>query len=123
MLLFKGKTYDTIKYVAQVVLPAIGTLYFAIAQMWSLGHADEVVGTIVAIDTFLGVILHLSSTAYKNTIADSYEGTIHIIDGQANLHIKPENIDNLEGKDTVTFKVEKHSRSAKKTASKKKNIS
>ncbi len=61
----KNKTYDILKYVAQIVLPAIGTLYFALASIWSLPYGEEVVGTITALDTFLGALLMLSSNSYN----------------------------------------------------------
>lgn len=59
------RTYNTLKFVAQILLPAIGTLYFAIAGLWGLPNATEIVGTIVALDTFLGVLLGLSTQKYK----------------------------------------------------------
>lgn len=58
------KTYNTLKSIAQIVLPAAGTLYFAIASIWKLPYAEQVVGTITAIDTFLGAILGISSSQY-----------------------------------------------------------
>lgn len=60
-----NKTYDILKYVAQIVLPAIGTLYFALAGIWNLPYSEEVVGTVTAVDTFLGALLMLSSANYK----------------------------------------------------------
>lgn len=54
-------TYDILKWVAQLLLPALGTLYFALASIWGLPYGEQIVGTITAIDTFLGAILHLSS--------------------------------------------------------------
>ena len=51
-----NKSYDILKYIAQIVLPAAGTLYFALAQLWNLPHPTEVVGTITAVDTFLGAL-------------------------------------------------------------------
>lgn len=60
-----NKVYDVLKYIAQIVLPAIGTLYFAIAQIWGLPYGEEIVGTITAIDAFLGALLGISSAAYK----------------------------------------------------------
>lgn len=59
-----NKTYDTLKYIAQIVLPALGTLYFAIAEIWGLPYAKQIVGTISAIDTFMGVVLRISSNQY-----------------------------------------------------------
>jgi hypothetical protein len=64
-----NKTYDIIKWFAQIVLPAIGTLYFALAGIWGLPYAEQVVGTIVAVDTFLGVVLGYSSSQYNKTEA------------------------------------------------------
>lgn len=60
-----NKMYDTLKWIAQILLPAIGTLYFAIAQIWGLPYAEQIVGTITALDAFLGAVLGISSRAYK----------------------------------------------------------
>lgn len=60
-----NKVYDVLKFIAQIVLPAIGTLYFALAGIWNLPYGEQVVGTITAIDTFLGALLGLSSMNYK----------------------------------------------------------
>lgn len=60
-----NKVYDILKWIALVVLPALGTLYFALASIWGLPYGQEVVGTITAIDTFLGALLGISSAQYK----------------------------------------------------------
>lgn len=62
-----NKTYDILKWIAQYLLPATGTLYFALAGIWGFPYGEEVVGTITAVDTFLGVLLGISSTQYKKT--------------------------------------------------------
>lgn len=59
-----NKTYDILKYVAQIVLPALGTLYAALAPLWNLPYSDAIVGTIVAVDAFLGALLQISSNKY-----------------------------------------------------------
>lgn len=65
-MIFKdNKHYDTLKWIAQILLPAIGTLYFALASIWGLPAAEQIVGTITAVDAFLGVILGISSSNYK----------------------------------------------------------
>lgn len=64
-MLLNDKVYDIIKYIAQYVLPAVGTLYFALASIWGLPYGEEVVGTITAIDTFLGAILGISTYSYN----------------------------------------------------------
>lgn len=60
-----NKTYDILKYIAQIVLPALGTLYFALASIWGLPYGEQIVGTITAIDAFLGALLGISSAKYN----------------------------------------------------------
>lgn len=60
-----NKTYDILKYIAQIALPALGTLYFALSTIWGLPYGEQVVGTITAIDAFLGALLGISSANYK----------------------------------------------------------
>lgn len=60
-----NKVYDILKEIALVWLPAIGTLYFALAGIWGFPYAEQIVGTITAIDTFLGTVLHISNKLYK----------------------------------------------------------
>lgn len=62
-----NRAYDTLKWIAQYFLPALGTLYFALAGIWNLPFGEQVVGTITAADTFLGVLLGISTANYKNT--------------------------------------------------------
>jgi hypothetical protein len=60
-----NKVYDALKWVAQYFLPAVGTLYFALASIWGLPYGEQIVGTITAVDAFIGGILGLSSISYK----------------------------------------------------------
>lgn len=60
-----NKTYDVLKWIAQILLPAIGTLYFAIASIWGLPYAEQIVGTITAVDAFLGALLGISTHYYN----------------------------------------------------------
>ena len=60
-----NKTYDVLKYIAQIALPAIGALYFALSQIWGLPYGEEVVGTITAVDAFLGALLGISTMLYN----------------------------------------------------------
>lgn len=66
--MMNNKVYDVLKWVAQYLLPALATLYFAIAQVWGLPYGEEIVGTITAIDTFLGVILGISTVQYNKAL-------------------------------------------------------
>lgn len=60
-----NKVYDVLKFIAQIVLPAIGTLYFALARIWDFPYAEQIVGTITAIDAFLGALLGISTWQYN----------------------------------------------------------
>ena len=62
-----NKSYDILKWIAQLLLPAVATLYFALAGIWGFPYGEQIVGTITAIDTFLGVILGISTAQYKKT--------------------------------------------------------
>ena len=60
-----NRVYDILKYVAQIVLPAIATLYFALSQIWGLPYGEQIVGTFTAIDCFLGALLGISTSQYN----------------------------------------------------------
>lgn len=60
-----NKTYDILKYAAQIALPALGTLYFALSSIWGLPYGEQIVGTVTALDAFLGALLGVSAAQYK----------------------------------------------------------
>ena len=60
----KNKTYDTIKWIALILLPGLGTLYAALSQIWGLPYGEQIVGTIAALDTFIGALIGVSSAVY-----------------------------------------------------------
>ena len=66
-----NRTYDILKWIAMVLLPALGTLYFALAGIWNVPLGEQVLGTIAAIDTFLGVLLGISSAQYNQANAQN----------------------------------------------------
>lgn len=71
-----NKTYDILKWIAMLLLPALATLYLALAGIWGLPYGEEVSGTIMALDTFLGVILGISNAQYKKANAVEEEEVI-----------------------------------------------
>lgn len=62
-----NKTYDIMKWIVALVLPALGTLYFTLAGIWGFPYGEQVVGTIAAITTFGGVVLKISDVGYNKT--------------------------------------------------------
>ena len=75
MKLFKmsDKVYDVLKWIALILIPAIGTLYFALAGIWGFPYAEAIVGTLTAVDTFLGAILGISTSMYKKNQNESMD--------------------------------------------------
>lgn len=70
-----NKVYDILKFVAQIVLPAIATFYVTIANIWGLPMGDEISRTVMAIDTLLGAILMISTSQYKKSVDNSESST------------------------------------------------
>lgn len=62
--MLSDKVYNVLKWIAMYLIPAIGTLYFALAGIWGFPYGEEIVGTLTAVDTFLGVLLGISSAKY-----------------------------------------------------------
>lgn len=105
-LVLQPKAYDFLKKLAQIWLPAVGTLYFALAALWGLPAADKVTGTIVALDTFLGVMLNVSKNQYVASGA-IYDGSVKVIQNTegaaARFSLDPQD---LVHKKSITLKVE-----------------
>lgn len=103
-----GKLYDWLKWIAQIFLPALGTLYFTLAGVWGLSHGEQVVGTVLAVDLFLGVILGISQVNYNKAVENGGE---LIVDQAGKLLFQLDedksDISNLGDKQEVRFKVKK----------------
>lgn len=69
--MLSNKTYDVLKWIAQIFLPALGTLYFALAAIWDFPYGEQIVGTITAVDAFLGAVLKFSSIKYNKSKGDA----------------------------------------------------
>lgn len=68
-----NKVYDVLKWIAQIVLPALGTLYFALSGIWGFPYGEQVVGTIIATDTCLGTVLGISTAQYNAEVKKEEE--------------------------------------------------
>ena len=60
-----NKTFDILAFIQRKVLPALGTLYFVLVKLWGLPYGVEIVGTIAAVDAFMGELLGISTEKYK----------------------------------------------------------
>lgn len=102
--MFTNEQYDILKKIAQYILPALGTLYFTLSGIWGLPYGEQIVGTLTAIDTFLGILLGISS---KNYAGDG----IMIVDTSNpekdvyRMELE-DDVENLSQKEYVTFRVQ-----------------
>lgn len=105
--IFSNKLYDVLKYVVEVILPGIGTLYFTLGTIWGFPYGDQVVGTCAAVALFLGLAVGYSRRSYDKSDA-KYDGNIEIEETEdaktfaLNLNGDPNDLDQQK---SVTFKV------------------
>lgn len=104
----KDSTYDVLSGLVKYVLPGLGTLYFAIATIWGLPYGDQVLGTIVALEAFLGVVLGISKKAY-NAEEPTYDGDVlvDVVDDEGSfLTVALERpVDEIRELESVKFRV------------------
>lgn len=94
-----NKTYDILKWVAQILFPGIATLYFALSKIWGLPYCEEVVGTLSALTVFIGMLLGISSASYPGDGTIKMQGCTY----KTKLSI---GLDELETKNSVLLKVD-----------------
>lgn len=106
--LLNDKFYDRLKVFTLVILPAIGTLYYGLAGIWGLPAAEQVVGTVVVLTTFFGVVIKIGDRSY-NASQDKFDGSLTVVTKDnggerydMQLH-KP--AEDLKGQAEVKFKV------------------
>lgn len=105
--ILSNKRYDQLKYISMIVLPALGTLYFTLSQIWGLPKGPEVVGTITGLVTFMGIFLRLSSKTYNSSEA-KYDGAMNVTktDGVTTFELDVfSDLDKLDQKSEIVMKV------------------
>lgn len=108
MYIKSNKTYDSLRWVAQIFLPALASAYFALDQIWGLPKVNEVVGTITVLDTFLGLLLKKSSDEYLKS-DERFDGSV-TVEKKTDTPIVSANIEGtateIAKKDEVVLKVD-----------------
>lgn len=102
-----NNTYNKLKWLVTIILPAIGTLYFGLSQIWGLGRGEEVLGTVIVAQAFLGAVLGVSTSAYNNS-GLKYSGVLNKVEGETKTLYSLElhhPVEDLDYKDEVTLKV------------------
>jgi hypothetical protein len=59
------KVYEVLKWIVVIVLPAISTAYFGLAQIWGFPYAEQICGTLAIVETFIGTLIGVSTKAYR----------------------------------------------------------
>lgn len=107
---FSDSVYDKMKFLTTIVLPAIGVLYFALSGIWGFPYGEQVIGSITAIVTFLGVVLGVTTSNYNKSDA-KYDGSLNVNDTNPEVDLYSlelnDSLNTLYDKDSVTFKVKK----------------
>lgn len=102
------QAYDVLNNIVKYIMPAFGTFYFGLAQIWNLPAAEQVVGTIVITTTLLAIILAVSKSAYKNE-PYPFDGDVQVreaSDGTKQLVLFADTpIDLMEKKGVVQFQI------------------
>jgi len=80
-----NSTYDKLKFFTTLILPALGTLYFALSQIWGLPYGEQVVGTVTAVVTFLSVCLKISTNQYNKKMENIIESVTEDVDDAERL--------------------------------------
>ena len=70
-------SYDVAKDAVTIYIPALGVFYAAVAAIWGLPFSVEVVGTVAAVEVFLGAVLKVSSNRYQN-LPVNYNGALRV---------------------------------------------
>lgn len=103
-MVLTNKQYDVLKWIALYLLPALGTLYFTLSGLWGFPYGEQIVGTITAIDTFIAVIIGISSHNYQG------DGTLMIDTSNPQIDTYrfdvDTDLDNLRDKKTLVLKVD-----------------
>ena len=106
--ILNDRWYTILEWVARVLLPATATLYGALGGLWGFPNVPQVVGTIVAVDTFLGLFIGLAQRSYDSSAA-KFDGNVVVStndNGVKTFSLElDKNPDELASMDKITFKV------------------
>lgn len=112
-----NKVYDFLKWVVLIAIPAFGTFYQIMANVWNLPAANEVATTSLALATLLGALIGVATANY-NKSDSKFDGTLQITNAAdptvpTNYNFDVGDLDALEQKGEVTLKVDNPDATAK----------
>lgn len=110
--MLSDKAYNIGKRLVQIILPACASLYYGLALIWGLPAAEEVLGTIAVITTFLGVSLGISTRQYEASDA-AYDGRMIVVEPEDGPKVFSLELDgdpaDIVNRDSIRFKIDPHS--------------
>lgn len=74
---FSNRTYDVLKYIALIALPALQVFWLTIGKIWNIAYTVEIGATIGAVALLLGTLLGVST---KNYLADKEQDNFNYDD-------------------------------------------
>lgn len=108
-MLLNDKTYNLLKKIVQIVLPALATLYTGLASLWNWPAVAAVVGSITLVTTFLGVVLGISTKNFNNQPEQKPDGSLIVSTDEGEkyfaLGINKDAFENIDGKEFVRLNV------------------
>ena len=60
-----NRFFNVLRTLCEIALPALGTLYFALAKIWGLPYGTEIVGTLSAVAAFIGAFVGVKRATYN----------------------------------------------------------
>lgn len=67
-----NKIYDILKWIVIIALPALSTFIFALSNFWGF-NVTAVIGSIAALETFLGSLIGVSTYQYNKNLDKTKE--------------------------------------------------
>jgi len=106
MKLLSDRKYNFLKKMAIIILPLLGSLYFGLAQIWKFPHQEEISGTIVVLNTFVGAVV-LAAKKVNEVTGAKYDGTLFIEEFEDHSTLRLTDVDpkTLDTKGEIVFKV------------------
>jgi hypothetical protein len=63
-----NKTFDILRTIVEIVLPAISAAYFGLSEIWGLPVPDKICGTIAVLITFISAFLNVKRKQYNDEV-------------------------------------------------------
>lgn len=87
------KTFNFIRFLAEIGITAIGTFYKVVAEIWSLPYGEAVLATCVALSTLIGVWVEYSRYTWNKAQKSVEEPDFSPIETTETVHIEASEVE------------------------------